>query len=94
MAAKSARGAVTSVVAMTSTSVTIFADGLGTVYRSVTNTSGQILYLLFNGGTATSTFHTIPIAAGAFYEFPIPVYLGAVTAAIATGTGNIVVTSY
>lgn len=79
---------------MSTTSVTILAAGVGAGFRSISNTSGQTMYVLFGSGTALLGNHTVPMAPGAYYEFPAPLYAGPVTASLATGSGNIMVTSY
>lgn len=94
MAVKQPQSAVNNLVVMSTTSVTIFAAGVGTQYRSISNTSGQTMYVLFGTGTALLGSHTVPMAAGAFYEFPWPLFAGPVQASLATGAGNIQTTAY
>lgn len=81
-------------VSMSTTSASLLANNVGTNFRGVSNTTGQILYVLFGNGAASATNHTVPIAAGGYYEFPQPIFTGPVTAATATGAGNALVTSY
>lgn len=64
-------------VSDSASSAPIFAASAGAKGRCVFNDSTQVLYLKF-GGTASTTSYTVQIPAGGFYEFPQPVYGGAV----------------
>jgi hypothetical protein len=94
MAVKQPQSVTNNAVVVSTTSVTIIAAGLGTQYRSISNTSGQTMYVLFGTGTALVGSHTVPMAAGAFYEFPWPLFAGPVQASLATGSGTILITAY
>ncbi len=81
-------------VASSATSVTVFAAHAGvTNARTVYNDSTAILYLKF-GATASATSYTVQLAAGAYYEFPRPVYGGQVDGIWASANGNARVTSW
>lgn len=57
----------------------------------VTNDSSSILYINF-GATASTTAYTVQVAAGGFYEMPLPVYTGAMNgiwSADSTGAARI-----
>ncbi len=74
-------------VASSATNVTIFAAASGDNGRALWNDSSQILYLKF-GATATTSSYTVQLAAGAYYEFPQPVYAGQVDGIWASANGN------
>ncbi len=78
--------AVTPVASSTS-AVPLFAANARAKGRTIYNDSSAILYVAFTTG-ASSTNYTVQLAAGAYYEFPQPVYAGAVTGAWATANGN------
>ncbi len=94
MSIKQAQATVTS-VAVTATSSTPAALASGAAgMRIIHNISGQILYVRFGGGTASATDHTYEVASGGHLEFPQPVFQGACAVVLASGSGNILVTSY
>jgi hypothetical protein len=64
-------------VSSSATNVTVFAAAAPVKGRTLWNDSTAVLYLKF-GATATTTSYTVQLAAGAFYEFPQPVYGGQV----------------
>jgi hypothetical protein len=64
-------------VASSATNVTVFAAQGDIHARAVYNDSTSVLYLKF-GSTASTTSYTVQVAAGAYYEFPQPVYAGQV----------------
>lgn len=68
------------------TSVTLFAADGTTVARAVYNDSAAVLYLKF-GATASTTSYTVQLAAGAYYEFPQPLYTGRVDGIWASADG-------
>ena len=80
-------------VASSATNVTLFAAASGTSGRIVYNDSTQVLYLTF-GATASSSSYTVQLAAGAYYEFPQPVYDGQVDGIWASANGNARLTSW
>jgi len=80
-------------VESSATSVNIFEAASGGNGRTVFNDSTQVLYLLF-GFTASETDYTVQIAAGGYYEFPLPLYLGNVDGIWASANGNARVTSW
>ncbi len=95
MAVKPFQTATVTTVAVSTTSATLLAAGVGLNFRAVSNTSGQVLYVRFGTGAAVSTDHTVAVASGGYYEFPQPLYTGAVTAIMGGGTtGNVLVTTY
>lgn len=74
-------------VASSATSVTLFAANAAARGRAVFNDSTAVLYLKF-GATASSSSHTVQVAAGVYFEFPQPLYGGVVDGAWATANGN------
>jgi hypothetical protein len=94
MSTVSKQTAVVTPVALSTTSASLLAAGGSRSNWVVSNISGQIVYLRFGSGAASATDHSVPIAAGAYYECPIPLYGGPVQAVMATGTGNVLVTTW
>jgi len=96
MAYRVSDSATVTSVALTATSSTpaALASGAGRNFRAISNISGQIVYARFGGGTASATDHTVAIAAGAYYEFPQPLFGGAIALVMASGSGNVLVTTY
>lgn len=74
-------------VAGSASSVTIFAANGGARGRAVYNDSTAVLYLKFGSAAATTTSYTVQLAAGAYYEFPQPLYGGACTGIWASANG-------
>jgi hypothetical protein len=74
-------------VASSATSVTVFSGNGAARGRSVWNDSTQVLYLKY-GTTASATSYTVQLAAGAYYEFPQPIYAGRVDGIWASANGN------
>jgi hypothetical protein len=74
-------------VASSASNVTIFSAAARANGRTVWNDSTAVLYLKF-GATATSSSYTVQLAAGAFYEFPQPIYSGQVDGIWASANGN------
>lgn len=66
---------------------TLFAANGQARGRAVFNDSTQVLYLKF-GATASATSYTVQLAAGAYYEFPQPLYGGQVDGLWASANGN------
>lgn len=77
MSAISDQSATLANVASSTSSVALFAASAAVKGRAVWNDSTAVLYLKF-GTTASSTSYTVQLAAGAFYEFPQPLYGGVV----------------
>lgn len=75
-------------VASSASSVTVFNAKSSALSRMVYNDSTQVLYLKFGSAAASNTSYTVQLAAGAYYEFPQPVYGGAVTGIWASANGN------
>ena len=75
------------------TNVTLFAAAANTNGRTVYNDSTAVLYLKF-GATASTTSYTTQLAAGAYYEFPQPVYDGQVDGIWASANGAARLTSW
>jgi hypothetical protein len=84
---------VTAVPAST-TSASLLAAGGARKAWVVSNPTGVVAYLRFGSGAAVSTDFTVQIAAGGYYESPQPVYAGPVQVILASGTGNVLVTSW
>lgn len=80
-------------VASSATNVTLFAAVGHANGRTVYNDSTQVLYLKY-GATASSSSYTVQLVAGAYYEFPQPVYSGQVDGVWASANGNARVTSW
>jgi hypothetical protein len=90
----SPQAAVLANVAASATSVAVFAQANGvTNGRTIYNDSTSVLYVKF-GTTASTTSYTVQIAAGGYFEFPIPVYGGEVDGIWAVANGNARVTSW
>jgi hypothetical protein len=73
-------------VASSGSSVTLFAAGSNANGRAIFNDSTAVLYLKF-GTTASATSYTVQLAAGAYYEFPQPVFAGRVDGIWASANG-------
>lgn len=93
MSVSSPSSATLANVASSATSVTLIAAAGGVKGRAVFNESTQVLYLKY-GATASATSYTVQLAAGAYYEFPQPVYGGVVDGIWASANGNARVTSW
>jgi hypothetical protein len=76
-------------VASSASNVTLFATAAGLQIggRAIFNDSSAILFVKF-GATASATSYTVQLAAGAYYEFPQPVYAGQVDGIWASANGN------
>lgn len=68
------------------TAVTLFAEYPLARARSIYNDSTSTMFLKYGAG-ASSTSYTIQIAAGAYFEFPQPLYAGLVSAIWTTANG-------
>ena len=88
MSVRNAQTATLANVASSATSVSVFAANDAAVARALWNDSTAVLYLKFGSGAASTTSYTVQLAAGAYYEFPQPVYGGAVTGIWASANGN------
>lgn len=80
-------------VASSATNVTLFAAAGDVNARTIYNDSTAVLYVKY-GATASSTSYTVQLAAGAYYEFPQPLYAGQVDGIWASANGNARVTSW
>lgn len=80
-------------VASSATNVTLFAAEATVNMRTIYNDSTAVLYVKF-GATASATSYTVQLAAGAYYEFPVPLYAGQVDGIWASANGNARVTSW
>lgn len=80
-------------VATSTTVATLLAAGGARQMCMIVNDSAAILYVKFGAG-ASSSDYSVAIAAGGYYEVPVPMYGGVLTGTLATGTGNARVTSY
>jgi hypothetical protein len=86
--------AVTASVASSASSTTLFAAGTGAANgRAVYNDSTAVLYLKF-GAVASVSSYTVQVAAGGFFEFPVPLYNGQVDGIWASTNGNARCTSW
>jgi hypothetical protein len=90
----SPEAAVTASVASANADTSLFAAATGrTNGRTVWNDSTAVLYLKYGTGASASSY-TVQLAAGAYYEFPQPVYGGAVNGYWASANGNARLTSW
>ena len=80
-------------VASSGSSVTLFSAESTVNARTIYNDSTAVLYVKF-GTTASSSSYTVQMAAGAYYEFPQPVYAGRVDGIWASANGNARLTSW
>lgn len=83
--------ATTTQPASSATVVTILASNASRKQAMIYNDSTQILYLKF-GATATTTDHTVQMAAASYYELPAPVFTGILTGLWASANGSARVT--
>lgn len=87
MSAVGRQAATLANVTSSATSVTLFAAAANPAGRFVFNDSSAILYIKFGSTAASTTSHTIAVAAGGYFTFPGPVYGGQVTAIWASANG-------
>ena len=80
-------------VASSASSVTLFAAASDTSARTIWNDSTAVLYVKFGTTASTSSF-TVQLAAGAYYEFPQPLFAGRVDGIWASANGFARVTSW
>jgi len=92
MTVTQATTAVTANVASSATNVNLFAAGNDRM-RMIFNESTAVLYVKF-GATASLTSYTVQLAAGAFFEFPTPLYAGQVDGIWASANGTARLTSW
>lgn len=85
--------ATTANVASSASNTTLFAAQGSVNGRTIYNDSTSVLYVKY-GATASSSSYTVQLAAGAYYEFPAPVYGGQVDGIWASANGNARVTSW
>lgn len=88
MSTRNAQTATLANVASTTGQATIFAANGAALARYVFNDSTAVLYLAFDGSTASSTNYSVQMAGGAFFEFPQPLIGGAITGTWASANGN------
>ena len=82
-------------VAASTTSASRLAASASRKAWVVSNTTAAIAYLRFGSGAASATDFTVQLAATTgYYECPQPVYNGPVQVILASGTGNVIVTSW
>jgi hypothetical protein len=82
-------------VAGSASSVTLFAAATGFVNgRVIYNDSTAVLYVAFDGSVASNSNYSVQIAAGGYFEFPLPVVSGKVTGIWASANGNARLTSW
>lgn len=94
MSVQNKQSAVLANVASSATSVTLFAPNGNASCRFVFNDSTAILYIKFDSAAASTTSHTVAVAAGAYFTFPTPLYGGTVTAIWAAANGFARTTEY
>lgn len=93
MGVNSANTAVVASVACSTTVATLLAASVTRRMAMIYNNAATDLYVKF-GATASSTDFTVKLAAGDFYELPVPMYAGVITGTLASSTGNALVTSW
>ncbi len=74
-------------VGSSATNVNLLAATAQINGRVVFNDSTAVLYLKY-GATASTTSYTVQIAAGGYFEFPVPLYAGQVDGIWASANGN------
>ena len=79
--------ATTAAVAAATSSTTLFSAATGVFGRTVYNASSAVCYLTY-GTVSSSTAYSLQIPASTYFEFPVPTYAGAVTAAWASANGT------
>ncbi len=90
----SPQSASSSTVASSTALTTLFAQANGyTNARTLYNASTAVLYLSC-GTAASTTAYTLQVPSGGYFEFPVPVYGGAVTGVWAAANGYAAVTSW
>jgi hypothetical protein len=82
----------TASVASSAASVPLFTGG-PMDGRTVYNDSTSVLYLKF-GAVASASDYTVQIAAGGYYEFPLPLYMGEVDGIWTSANGYARLTSW
>lgn len=80
-------------VSASASSVTILALNTNRLGASIYNDSSAILYLDTSGGTATSTSHTLAMAANSYFELPFNL-TGLITGIWANATGAARIVEY
>lgn len=93
MGAVAPQSATVASVACSTTVATLLAASASRRMATIYNNAAVDLYVKF-GSTATSTDFTVKLAAGDYYEVPVPMYGGIVTGILASSTGNALVTSW
>lgn len=83
----------TASVASSGSSTALFTANGQDNGRTVYNDSTAVLYLKF-GATASTTDYTVQIAAGGYFEFPDPPYVGEVDGIWASANGNARLTAW
>jgi hypothetical protein len=78
-------------VASSTSSTALFAANSGARTRTIHNDSTAILYVKF-GATASSTSYTVEMASQDYFEFPQPLFAGAVEGIWAAENGHARVT--
>jgi hypothetical protein len=71
--------------------VTLQASNASRRLLLVYNDSTSVLYLKY-GSSASSSSYTVKLAAGDYWEMPLPVYTGIVTGVWASANGSALVT--
>lgn len=75
-------------VPFSATSVSLFGSTPASVYRSIYNDCDKPCYVLFNGTPASAVLFTKKLAAGEFWQLPLPLYTNQVNIIWdAAGTG-------
>lgn len=80
-------------VSSSATAVALFAASGSARVRTVFNDSSSAMYAAFSGTASTSNF-TVKIAAGGYYEFPMPCFGGSISAIWDTANGAARTTQY
>lgn len=93
MSVTAPQSATVASVACSTTVATLLAASNGRKMATIYNNAATDLYVKF-GATATSSDFTVKLAAGDYYEVPVPMYAGIITGILASSTGNALVTSW
>ncbi len=93
MSSTSSQSATLANVTSSATATALFAATGSSKRRIVFNDSSSAMYIAFSG-TASLTNFTVKVAAGGYYEFPIPVMAGSVSAIWDTANGFARTTQY
>lgn len=90
-AATPASNAAVTSVPLTTGSSQALASNVARKGAMFTNAAASTAYILYGTGTASSTLYSVALGAGQYFNAPMD-FTGAFQAALASGTGNLLVT--